>query len=52
MTMAMVLLVVPLALAAVLTATAPSAVHRHRGPRATAVRGERAARPRHARRAR
>ncbi|MEW1914099.1 hypothetical protein AB0442_37735 [Kitasatospora sp. NPDC085895] len=46
--MAMVLLLIPLALAAILTATAPSPA-RHRGPRAAAVRADRATGPRHAR---
>ncbi|WP_157845431.1 hypothetical protein [Kitasatospora phosalacinea] len=46
---AMVLLLTPLALAAILTVTAPSLAHRHRRPRAAALRGERARAPRHAR---
>ncbi|MFJ6382550.1 hypothetical protein ACIQI7_21410 [Kitasatospora sp. NPDC092039] len=50
MTLAMVLLLVPPALAAILTATAPSLPRRHRRPRAAVVRGEPAVhRPRHAR---
>ncbi|WP_159401106.1 hypothetical protein [Streptomyces sp. NRRL B-24484] len=49
MSTAMVLLLIPLALAAVLTATAPSPARRHRGPRAAAVRTDRAPGPRHAR---
>ncbi len=44
---AMVLLLTPLVLAAVLTATAPSLAHRRQRP--TALRGERPHRPRHAR---
>ncbi|MEV7181936.1 hypothetical protein [Kitasatospora sp. NPDC093679] len=52
MSTAMVLLLIPLAPAAILTAPAPSPAHRHRGPRAAAVRADKAVGPRHARPAR
>ncbi|WP_158835607.1 hypothetical protein [Streptomyces sp. NRRL S-350] len=49
MTATMMLLLAPLALAAILATTAPSHVHRHRRPQAAVVRAERTPGPRHAR---
>ncbi|MFE3881160.1 hypothetical protein ACFXPX_43100 [Kitasatospora sp. NPDC059146] len=52
MTTTLLLLLLPLALAAILTALAPTAVHRRTRPRAAVVRTTRSAGPRHARAAR
>ncbi|MFG2823523.1 hypothetical protein ACGFX4_29370 [Kitasatospora sp. NPDC048365] len=49
MSTATVLLLAPLAIAAVLTATASRPGPRHRGPRAESGRSDKAGRPRHAR---
>ncbi|MER8184587.1 hypothetical protein [Kitasatospora sp. NPDC094015] len=49
MSTAMMLLLAPLVLAAVLLATVPARAHRHRGPRAAIGRHDASHRARHAR---